>query len=172
MAFGFENFREERTPHLLFTVRSQEVESHKGQISFLGGVIDPGEEAEAAALREAREELGLNPHDIQVIGRLPELPTLTTGFRITPVVGVLKRDMSQIEFHPHPPEVEQAFWVPLDELLKPKSRKMETYRSGEVNYPTPVFYWEGKRIWGATAVMIWNLLERIDVVKLSSDLGI
>ena len=164
VTLGFSSASPEE-PQLLLTVRSQQVESHKGQISFLGGVVDDGETIDEAALREAEEELGLSRKQIRLLGKLPELPTLTTGFRIHPVVGVMTVALEKITFQPQPNEVEEAFWVPLEKLILPESRKMEKYRVGAVDYPTPAFYWGGHRIWGATAAIIWNLLERVEELE-------
>jgi 8-oxo-dGTP pyrophosphatase MutT (NUDIX family) len=147
-------------PFLLLTVRTQHVETHKGQISFPGGLLDESETHEQGALRELTEELGVSSKGVRILGRLPELPTLTSGFQITPVVGVFEQPKEAVVITPHDAEVAQWFWAPLSELERVK--KMETYRVGEVDYPTPVFYWEGHRIWGATAAVIWNLLERLD----------
>ena len=80
--------------HLLYTRRTDTVKSHKGQVSFPGGACDEGETTpEETALREADEEIGLNPNDVRVLGRLPNLITITY-FRVTPVIGVVKWPMS------------------------------------------------------------------------------
>ena len=76
--------------HLLYTRRTDKVETHKGQVSFPGGACDPGEETpEQTALREADEEIGMHPQDVRVLGRLAPMITITS-FRVTPVVGVVK----------------------------------------------------------------------------------
>lgn len=75
--------------HLLYTRRTNKVESHKGQVSFPGGACDPGEETpEQTALREAEEEIGVRPQDVRVLGRLAPMVTITS-FRVTPVVGIV-----------------------------------------------------------------------------------
>ena len=162
---GFTKTGTQPGPHLLLTLRSQEVESHRGQISFPGGVLDPGETHEAGALREAEEELGLRADQIRLLGRLPQLTIPTSGFHVTPLVGHLLSNFEEIELQPHRAEVEEAFWVPLEELLRPEIAQTELYRIGEVDYPMPVFYWGPHRIWGATAAMIRNLLDRLDQVQ-------
>jgi 8-oxo-dGTP pyrophosphatase MutT (NUDIX family) len=105
--------------HLLFTRRTDRVESHKGQVSFPGGACDEGETTpEETALREADEEIGLNPTDVRVLGRLSNLITITY-FRVTPVVGVVKWPaVFRVGEH----EVARIFTIPLEWLANPSNR--------------------------------------------------
>jgi len=145
---------------VLFTVRTDKVGSHRGQVSFPGGVIDPGDaSAEGAALRELHEELGVPPETVSLLGRVSDYPTIT-GYLITPFVGYLGREPPLV---PHAHEVAEVFGVPLDDLL-----------SGAVAGTTEVWQWEGHeraiyfypwgphRIWGATAAILHEFLAALD----------
>jgi len=105
--------------HLLFTRRTDTVESHKGQVSFPGGACDEGETTpEQTALREAEEEIGLQPNDVRILGKLSNLITITY-FRVTPVVGVVKWPaVFRVGEH----EVARIFTIPLEWLANPSNR--------------------------------------------------
>src|ERR1044072_7775924 len=105
--------------HLLYTRRTDTVESHKGQVSFPGGACDEGETTpEETALREANEEIGLDPKDVKILGRLPNLITITY-FRVTPVIGVVKWPaVFRVGEH----EVARIFTIPLGWLSTPSTR--------------------------------------------------
>ena len=99
--------------HILYTRRTERVESHKGQVSFPGGGCDAGEtEPEQTALREAQEEIGVDPASVRVLGRLPNMITIT-AFRVTPVVGVIHWPAV---FRLGEAEVERVFTIPLSWL--------------------------------------------------------
>ncbi len=141
---------------VLFTVRTHEVGSHRGQISFPGGVIDPGDaSAEDAALRELHEELGVPRQTVVPLGRVSDYPTIT-GFLITPFVGYLGHEPA---LTPHAREVAEAFAVPLDDLLSgaiPGTTEVVEWQGHE----RAIFFYqyEGHRIWGATAAILHELL--------------
>lgn len=143
--------------HLLFTRRTDRVESHKGQVSFPGGACDEGETTpEQTALREAEEEIGLNPEEIRVLGRLTNLITITY-FRVTPVVGVIKWPaVFKVGEH----EVERVFTIPLAWLSNPVNRwQFEipgTDRSLIAYHP-----YDGELLWGATARMTVDFLKAL-----------
>jgi 8-oxo-dGTP pyrophosphatase MutT (NUDIX family) len=143
---------------VLLTRRTDHLRDHPGQISFPGGRIEradggPG----AAALRETREELGIDPARIEIIGYLPVHPVVT-GFAVTPVVGFVS---SPFELRPDPHEVAEAFEVPLAFLLTPGAAVAGTRRWHEIELPVWEFPYEGRRIWGATAQILRSLLNLI-----------
>lgn len=144
-------------PGVILTVRREHMRTHAGQIAFPGGRLDPGEDATAAALREAWEELGLEPTQVEVIGSLGEYRTVT-GYVVTPVVGVVPPDLP---LYPHEHEVADWFEAPLTHLLDPANQHIrEALLRGEKRHYYEI-EWDGRRIWGATAAMIVNLSRRL-----------
>lgn len=145
-------------PGVLLTRRTTQLSNHAGQVSFPGGRIDPGDaDAEAAALREATEEIGLRPEDVDVIGRLDDHLT-GTGYRITPVVGLIPPGLPLVA---NPDEVAALLELPMAVLLDPNApqRREAEYR-GRLRqfwvWPHPEHY-----IWGATAAILMQLAERL-----------
>lgn len=140
-------------PGVLLTLRSSRLASHAGQVSFPGGRIEAGETPEAAALREAAEEVGLDPRLPEVLGRLPDHLT-GTGYRMTPVVALLRPPLNLVH---DPAEVEEPFELPLSVVLDPDA---PARRRAERNGVTREFWvWPHERhyIWGATAAVLVNL---------------
>ena len=141
-------------PALLLTQRTEHLRDHAGQICFPGGRIEPGDEsAAAAALREAEEEIGLDPARVGIIGKLPPYRTVT-GFRIDPVVGWIS---PPFELRPDPFEVAEAFEVPLHFVLDPENHRRQSYRRGPVTRGYYVLPYQGRFIWGATAGILVTL---------------
>jgi 8-oxo-dGTP pyrophosphatase MutT (NUDIX family) len=160
---------------VLLTKRSETVEHHKGQISFPGGVEDPEDRLagglQRTALREAHEELGIQSAQIQVVGELPALPTIT-GFWISPIVAVPKTEHWGFPLSAEPKTVETAevFRANLRGLDAPGIWKQEWVEhrtpSGILSrHPVDAFYWSEHRIWGATGAMLKNLIERLKRVE-------
>ena len=144
-------------PGLILTVRREHLRTHAGQISFPGGRLDPGEDAFAAALREAEEELGLPPENVEIWGAADPYRTVT-GFCVTPIVGLVSPDLP---LAPHEPEVADWFEAPLSFVLDPANQQR---MSAEFQGQTRQYYqidWQGRRIWGATAAMLVNLSRRL-----------
>lgn len=141
--------------HLLYTRRTDTVESHKGQVSFPGGACDEGEtEPEQTALREAWEEIGLLPKDVHVLGKLSTLITITY-FRITPVVGVVQWPaVFRVGEH----EVARIFTIPLGWLANPSNR-WEFTRPGTTRSLIAYHPYDGELLWGATARMTVDFLK-------------
>jgi 8-oxo-dGTP pyrophosphatase MutT (NUDIX family) len=145
-------------PSILLTKRTSHLTKHAGQISFPGGRIDPGDSGpEAAALREAYEEIGLEAGSVEVLGRLTDHVT-GTGYRITPVLSVLPPDLIY-QLSPH--EVESIFELPMRVVMDPDApRRQRQHVRGEWRdywvWPHPDHF-----IWGATAAILVQLAERL-----------
>lgn len=154
-------FWEEDHWNLLFTRRTDTVQSHKGQVSFPGGASDPGDGSpEATALRETFEEIGLQPHDVTVIGRLGSHPTITS-YLITPVVGCIHGPKAYL-LSRH--EVSRVFSIPLCWLADPNNWE-ERPRTTPVGFSENIIYYkpyDGEILWGATARITHDLLRTLD----------
>ena len=144
-------------PGVILTLRREHMRTHAGQVAFPGGRLDPGEDVVAAALREAHEELGLEPSAAEVIGEIETYRTVT-DYLVTPVIAVVPPDLP---LYPHEHEVADWFEAPLEYLLDPanQQRRSALFRGRERHYYE--IDWNGRRIWGATAAMIVNLSRRL-----------
>lgn len=144
-------------PGILLTERPHSMASHAGQVSFPGGKWEAGEDAIAAALREAEEELAVPRDAVRIIGQVAPFNT-GSGYRLTPVLGVIPADLS---LRPDPREVDDWFEAPLDFLL---DRRNHVAREGLFRgQRRPYFemHWEGHRIWGITAGILRHLSHRL-----------
>lgn len=148
---------EDEEAHVILTKRTDALRKHSGQIAFPGGKIDPGENAEQAAVREAEEEIGLARHFIDVIGALPDIPVLS-GFRITPVLATVRTGFT---LQPNPDEVEHVFQVPLSFLMEPGNHEEGIWDSKGKDHKYYIMPYGGWRIWGITAGIIRSVYERL-----------
>jgi 8-oxo-dGTP pyrophosphatase MutT (NUDIX family) len=144
-------------PGVILTVRREHLRTHPGQIAFPGGRIDPGEDAVRAALREAHEEVQLDPAAVEVVATIESYQTVT-GYVVTPVIAVIPPDLP---LAPHEHEVAYWFEAPLAYLLDPANQHYRSalFQGRERHYYEIV--WNERRIWGATAAMIVNLSRRL-----------
>lgn len=146
-------------PHILLTVRGSGLRKHTGQVSFPGGSVDPHESIEAAALREAGEEVGVDPATVRVLGRLTPLHIPVSGYALHPVVGVTD---TRPVFAIHEWEVARILEVTIDMLEDPARLKREE-RLREADGKTyridfPYFDIDGEKVWGATAMALAEFL--------------
>ena len=148
--------RRGHSPSVILTVRSEHLRAHSGQISFPGGRAEPDEDFPVeTALREAEEEIGLDPAAVEVFGYLDDYPTITK-YRVTPVVGFVAADA---EVHSESDEVGEVFEVPLSFVLD----RANYSRRSLARLGRPMYYelnYGRYRIWGATAGMLYNMQEK------------
>lgn len=149
-------------PGMLLLHRPSTMRAHPGQIAFPGGRLDPGETAIEGALREAEEELGIHPRDVQVIGTGDRYRT-GSGYEITPVLGIVPPDL---EIRPNPAEVAQWFEAPVDYVLDPANQRTRTvdYEDTEHSFVEIIWSQHGQDhvIWGVTGAIIHNLTRRLN----------
>jgi 8-oxo-dGTP pyrophosphatase MutT (NUDIX family) len=151
-------FREGVQPRLVLTVRNDNLQAHAGQVAFPGGRSDPGDgDALATALRESEEEIGLDRALVTPLGYLDRFETIS-GFCVTPVVAKIA---AEAQLYPAPDEVAEVFEVPLAFLLEPANLRRYTMEFRGHQRPMVEFIHGGHRIWGATAAMLYNLLQRM-----------
>jgi len=136
---------------IVLTLRPVGLARHGGQVSLPGGAVDPGETLDAAALREAREELGVDPAGIQLLGELTPLHVPVSGFVLHPRVGIAR---ARPVFAPHAGEVERVIEVPLAWVVDPSRVGREERRTAAGPIDSPYFAFDGERVWGATAMVL------------------
>ena len=144
-------------PGVLLTHRPETMTWHPGQVAFPGGKLEPGEDPVAAALREAHEELAIDPANVRIVGASDSFVT-GSGFQLTPVLGLVPPDMTIV---PDPREVASWFEAPLRFVLDQANhvRKVGLFRGHERPYTE--IEWQGHRIWGITAAILSNLSHRM-----------
>jgi 8-oxo-dGTP pyrophosphatase MutT (NUDIX family) len=145
-------------PGLVFTERRADLRRHAGEISFPGGRPDhPDEPMLDCALREAREEIGLDSDRVEVLGALPPVSTVVTGYKVHPFVGLVP---DGLEFRPNPGEVAAVLVLYLDELRAGFGMRRLIRRGVPIR--TPTYEVREHLVWGATARILGSLLERLD----------
>jgi 8-oxo-dGTP pyrophosphatase MutT (NUDIX family) len=148
-----------REPGLIFTERRADLRRHAGEISFPGGRQDEGDaDLAATALREAEEEIALDPAAVELSGALPPTSTFVTGYRVHPFVGLVANP-AELGLEPNPAEVETVLTFSLDVLADGYAMRRLIRRSVPIH--TPTYEVEGHLIWGATARILGDLLSRL-----------
>ena len=145
--------------HLVLTRRAGTLGQHAGQVSLPGGGVDGNETVEAAALREAREEIGLETADLRIIGRLSSLYIPVSNYALHPVMAVSDRRPMLV---PAAAEVAHILEIPLDDLRDPGRRRHGRRWRGDKVVTVPYFELHGERVWGATAMVLGELLHLLD----------
>jgi len=140
--------------------RPETMSSHRGEIAFPGGKYDAGVDADlrATALREAHEEVGLDPEGVEVVARLDGIGTVATRFTITPFVGFLPAVPA---LTPSPGEVVRILHVPLSELLDPVAYREERWDTHTFNFDVHFYDLEDETVWGATARILTGFLAHL-----------
>ena len=147
----------ERGAEVLLTRRSMLLRNHRGEISFPGGRLDPGETPLETALRESHEEVGLDPSLPRIVGELGHLNTIVSRSYIVPIVSVLPE---RPDLSPRTSEVDRVLWTPLSELTRPGTYRMERWGHPPLDRPLHFFELDDETVWGATAHMLVDLLTR------------
>lgn len=143
---------------ILLTRRSTALRNHSGEISFPGGRLDPGETPIEAALREANEEVGLDPDFVDVVGELNHLAMAVSRSHIVPIVG---RTTSQLSLEPASPEVARVLWVPLGEFVRIDTFHAERWTAPWGERVLYFYELDDETVWGATAHILTDLLRRL-----------
>jgi 8-oxo-dGTP pyrophosphatase MutT (NUDIX family) len=155
-------------PTLIFTQRTENLPSHSGQISFPGGRIDETDASpQAAALREAEEEIALDPSSVRILGSMDDIETFVSGYVVTPVIGWIEKPPS---LTPNPAEVAAVLEVPLSELTE-EIRAEPGFRHRDRTFPTEAWIWRDNVIWGVTARIIRLFLYRLAEAGLADAPG-
>jgi 8-oxo-dGTP pyrophosphatase MutT (NUDIX family) len=146
-------------PGLIFTERRADLRRHAGEVSFPGGRADEGDaDLEATALREAEEEIALNPSGVTIVGALPPVSTFVTDYRIQPFVGLVD-DPTTLALEPNPTEVETVLTLSLARLRDGYEMRRLVRRGVPIH--TPTYEVDGQMIWGATARILGDFLKRL-----------
>ncbi len=144
--------------HLLFTKRTENLNHHRGEISFPGGVSHSGDESSLrTALRETREEVGIDPGDVEILGVLDDFYSVY-GYLITPYVGMIPADY---EYRINGSEIERIIEVPLEHLLKPEVFRVEDWTWKGRAHPVFFYTYRGDEIWGVTAAILKQFLDLV-----------
>jgi 8-oxo-dGTP pyrophosphatase MutT (NUDIX family) len=145
-------------PHILFTLRTHLVETHKGQISFPGGAADPeDDDLRLTALRETYEELGVRPEDVEIVGELDDSPSIS-GFMVTPYVGFIRGPVPY-PFRPNRHEVAELIEVPLSHLMDRANVTEEVRHIDGRDLVMYSYLFRGHVIWGLTARILKQFLD-------------
>jgi 8-oxo-dGTP pyrophosphatase MutT (NUDIX family) len=159
------------SPEILFTLRSSNLSTHRGQVAFPGGKKDSTDPNLAhTALRETHEEIGLPPDQVQLVGPLSQVIS-RYGILVTPYVGIVPADHPLV---PNPHEIESIFRVPVEFFLEDRRERTDVLPFLDNTYHVPCYRWEDYQIWGLSAVVLVEFLNavydaRIDLLKPRHD---
>jgi len=142
---------------ILFSRRSPNLAAHSGQIAFPGGAVEEGEALDAAAVREAEEEVGIPAGHVELIGRLDDLIT-NSGFLVAPFVGVITE---RIDYVLQESEVDEVFEVPVEALLQPEQPEVRYVAFRKRQYPAYFYRYEQYEIWGLTGRILKSFLDLV-----------
>jgi 8-oxo-dGTP pyrophosphatase MutT (NUDIX family) len=136
-------------------LRPAHMKAHAGQVSLPGGMVEPGETPEAAALREFEEELGAATGGVQILGRLSPVFVFVTNVQVTPIVAIVDRPLA---FAPSPDEVAEVVELRLSELTRPECRTSDIIRRRGLSFRAPHYQIGRHRVWGATSLILAEFL--------------
>ncbi len=146
-------------PYVLFTQRTETVETHKGQISFPGGAVDPGDaDVQSTALRETEEEMGIPPTQIEVLGVLDDLPTTVSKFVVAPVIGIIPYPFL---FRINSAEIAEVLTVPLRVFRDPSHLRVERREREGRTFDAYVYRYDKHEIWGVTARIMKGFVDAV-----------
>ena len=145
-------------PEMIFTLRSVNLNTHRGQVAYPGGKRDPGDRSlEMTALRETHEEIGLPPDQVQIVAPLSQVIS-RYGILVTPYVGVVPADHP---LEPNPEEIESVFRVPVSFFLEDRRERTDALSFLNDTYYVPCYRWERFQIWGLSAVVLVDFLNAV-----------
>ena len=157
----------EADPQIILTKRAEHLKNHRGEVALPGGMIDDADESVfATALRESHEEIALHPSQVEILGHLDPMVT-RFGVKVTPIVGLVSAD---VVLEPNPDELDSVFLVPLSFFLRDERLRTDRGTVNGHSVAVPCWEWEGYHIWGVTAIILVNFMNR--VLGMSIDTGI
>lgn len=149
---------DEPQPQLVLTRRAAHLKTHRGEVALPGGKIDPTDASVvAAALRESEEEIALPPSAVEVLGELDPMVT-RFGVKVTPVVGIIP---PVIALTPNPDELDSIFRVPFEFFLRDERSRTDRGTVNGHSVAVPCWHWQGYEIWGVTAIILVNFMNRV-----------
>jgi 8-oxo-dGTP pyrophosphatase MutT (NUDIX family) len=162
-------YETEAGPHLLLTKRTESVPTHKGQISFPGGGFEEADgDFRTTALREAEEEIGLHPQDVEILGTLDDTVTASTRHVVRPFVGVVP---FPYPYHLDPFEIERLIHLPMRALFSGAPFREETWERDGRKFPVYFYEHEGQTIWGLTARILKQFVEVVGAAVCEGGFG-
>lgn len=160
----------ELRPHLLLTKRTDTVATHRGQVAFPGGAVEVGDlDFTQTALRESFEEVGVESEPVEILGWMPPFVT-TSYFEVTPVIGFHSTPVHQIELKQNDHEIAAVFWAALSTLADSANQKTIDFTTASgVKVKTPGYQVGDHLVWGATAYLVQNFLQRLELVSKKTE---